>query len=147
MPRVAYSIGQDDQLRLEVFVGPDAATLVGSTAAGQSSPKPVHAHAVIDTGSNVTAVSPHLLRQVGAVRHRQSTSTSVSGSTVVVLYYVSVGIPAGGALPAPIVLNPRLLVMELPNPIPGADVLVGMDILLGCQLLVDGPNRSYTLDV
>jgi hypothetical protein len=40
---------------------------------------------------------------------------------------------------------PDLEVMELPPHIP-LDVLIGMDVLLECRLLLDGPGRQFTLD-
>jgi hypothetical protein len=39
-----------------------------------------------------------------------------------------------------------LIVMEMPSPIPGVDVLIGLDVLLDCKLLLDGPARSFTLE-
>jgi hypothetical protein len=39
-----------------------------------------------------------------------------------------------------------LVVMELIKPIPNVEVLVGLDILLDCRLLLDGPARQFTLD-
>ncbi len=39
-----------------------------------------------------------------------------------------------------------LTVMELANPIPDVEVLIGLDILLDCRLLLDGPGRQFTLD-
>jgi hypothetical protein len=35
--------------------------------------------------------------------------------------------------------------MELPLGTP-VDVLIGMDVLLGCRMLLDGPGRQFTLD-
>jgi hypothetical protein len=40
----------------------------------------------------------------------------------------------------------NLLVMEMPSPIPGVEVLIGLDILLDCKLLLDGPARQFTLE-
>jgi hypothetical protein len=37
-------------------------------------------------------------------------------------------------------------VLELANPIPGVDVLVGMDVILTCKMMVDGPVGQFTLD-
>ncbi len=39
-----------------------------------------------------------------------------------------------------------LLIMELIDPIPGVEVLIGLDILLDCRLLLDGPGRQFTLE-
>jgi hypothetical protein len=43
------------------------------------------------------------------------------------------------------VVQPDLLVMELPLGFP-VDVLIGMDVLLGCRMLLDDPARQLTLD-
>jgi hypothetical protein len=42
-------------------------------------------------------------------------------------------------------VQPDLLVMEMPAGLP-LDVLIGMDVLLGCRLTLDGPARQFTLD-
>jgi hypothetical protein len=39
-----------------------------------------------------------------------------------------------------------LTVMEMPSPIPGVEVLIGLDILLNCKLVLEGPARRFTLD-
>jgi hypothetical protein len=36
--------------------------------------------------------------------------------------------------------------MELPALLPGADVLIGLDVLLTCKLILDGPARQFTLE-
>jgi hypothetical protein len=36
--------------------------------------------------------------------------------------------------------------MELPQPLSGVEVLIGMDILMNCKLLLDGPARQATLE-
>ncbi len=38
------------------------------------------------------------------------------------------------------------MVTELPAPLPDADVLVGLDLLLDCKLVLDGPGRWFTLE-
>jgi hypothetical protein len=39
-----------------------------------------------------------------------------------------------------------LLVTELAAQLPDADVLIGLDVLLTCKLILDGPGRTFTLD-
>jgi hypothetical protein len=56
---------------------------------------------------------------------------------------LSVFDPAQPTLPWFIV--PDLEVMELPSQI-AADVLIGMDVLLQCRMLLDGPGGQFTLD-
>jgi hypothetical protein len=41
---------------------------------------------------------------------------------------------------------PSLLVMELP-PGPSCDVLIGLDVLLGCTLIVNGRGGWFSLDL
>ena len=36
--------------------------------------------------------------------------------------------------------------MELIDPPPDVEVFIGLDILLDCRLLLDGPGRQFTLD-
>jgi hypothetical protein len=40
-----------------------------------------------------------------------------------------------------------LLVMELTRPLPNVEVLIGLDILLGCLFLIEGPARRFSLGV
>ncbi len=39
-----------------------------------------------------------------------------------------------------------LLVSELATVISDIDMLIGMDVLLSCKLLPDGPARQFTLE-
>src|SRR5688572_4408213 len=82
-----------DDIRLPVFVGVDHPTTVSAVAAGQPVPRPVMGNAVIDTGTNITGVSLHLLRQLGLVAVRSHTTQTAGGSAAVDLYMVSLGIP------------------------------------------------------
>ncbi len=36
--------------------------------------------------------------------------------------------------------------MELTTPLPVVEVLIGLDILLGCKFLLDGPARQFSLE-
>ncbi len=44
------------------------------------------------------------------------------------------------------VLVRDLEVSALAHPIPGTDLLIGLDLLLDCRLFVDGPARTFTFD-
>jgi hypothetical protein len=37
-------------------------------------------------------------------------------------------------------------VLELANPIPGLDVLIGMDLLLTIKMILDGPRKQFILE-
>ena len=62
------------------------------------------------------------------------------------LFEVSVSVPPPGNLPGPMLTRHDLTVMEMPSPIPGVEVLIGLDILLNCKLVLEGPARRFTLD-
>ncbi len=51
-----------------------------------------------------------------------------------------------GNLPGPMLTRSNLLVMELIDPPQDIDVFIGLDILLVCRLLLDGPGGYFTLD-
>jgi hypothetical protein len=134
------------ELKLPVVIGPNRKALVAFLAAGQPLPRPVWTTGVVDTGSNVTCVSPAVLRQLGLASTAQSTSHTAAGQAVVNLFEVSLSIPPLANVQGPMLTRKDLLVMETPCLIPGVEVLIGLDILLDCILLLDGPGRQFTLE-
>jgi hypothetical protein len=61
-------------------------------------------------------------------------------------YTLSLSISDTGTPGAPLLSVPSLQVTELATPLGAAEVLIGLDVLLTARLLLDGPNRSFTLD-
>jgi hypothetical protein len=59
---------------------------------------------------------------------------------------VSLSIPPPGGAGGPMLTRRDLTVMEMPGPIPGVEVLIGLDILLDCKMLLDGPARQFMLE-
>jgi hypothetical protein len=51
-----------------------------------------------------------------------------------------------GNLPGAGLTLPDLEVMELPQPLSGVEVLIGMDVLMNCKLVLDGPAGQFTLE-
>src|SRR5262249_9975569 len=81
----------------------------GLVAAGQPIPPPLQARALVDTGSNVTAVAPWVLHQL-AVPAASSTSNHTAGGIVKVkLYQVSVSIMDPSHPGSPMLTAPDLL--------------------------------------
>ena len=136
-------VGRD--LVVGVRVNLDAAALAVIQAAGGPAPASVPTSGEIDTGSNVTAVSPAILKALGAQKIVPSTTQGVGGSVAVGLYRVSLAIVDPNRPTLPPFLIPDLLVMDMPAGVP-LDVLIGMDVLLNCRMLVDGPARQLTID-
>jgi hypothetical protein len=88
---------------------------------------------------------PRYCRQLPLAPTRQSNTQGIGGQVSVDLYRISLSICDAAQPHLPWFVQPDLLVMELP---PGfwVDVLIGMDVLLNCRTLIDGPGRQFTLD-
>jgi hypothetical protein len=145
MPKLVFSV-LPDGLVVDVVVGLDGDTVAAQVAAGQPVAAPVLAIGEIDTGSNITAVSSAILRRLGVPVQHQTTTLTPAGLLAVNVFEVSVGIrnladPSGGQL-----VEPKLAVMELTTVLPQTEVLIGLDFLLGCKFLLDGPSRQFSLE-
>ncbi len=132
-------------LVVDVLINLEAAVLLPLRLRGLG-PAPVQGRALIDTGSDITAVSLPILQQLGVPSVLRTTTQSIGGAIAVNLYRVSLHIfdPRNVALPW--LPQPTLLVMELAPSVP-YDALIGMDILRTCKMLVDGPADVFTLDL
>lgn len=62
------------------------------------------------------------------------------------VYSISLGITDPGHPVRVWLTQPTLQVTELSTSLPDTDVLIGLDVLLGCKLLLDGPAREFTLE-
>jgi hypothetical protein len=144
MPLLTFPI-HGHELPLTVVLGPNRPVMAAYVASGQPIPV-VWAAGVLDTGTNITCVARGVLRRLGLVPTRRSRSQTASGRVAVRLFRVSLTIPPAGNAPGASLTLPDLEVMELPRPFSGAEVLIGMDVLLGCKLLLDGPARQFTLE-
>jgi hypothetical protein len=111
----------------------------------QPAPAAVVTRAVLDTGSNATGVSASVIQRLALVSHAGSSTQGIAGSVPVKLYRVSLSVFDSSQPVLPWFVVPDLEVMELPSHI-AVDVLIGMDVLLECRLLIDGPGRQFTLD-
>jgi predicted aspartyl protease len=136
-----------DGLIVPVWIGLSGQVLANLMAAGQAAPPPIAARGLIDTGSDVTAVDPSLLRALGATPATlTTTTTTASGQVRVRLFEVSLSITDPTQSLTAWLTEPNLLVTELPLTLPAVGVLVGLDVLLTCKLQLDGPARLFALD-
>jgi hypothetical protein len=145
MPRLVFPV-LPDGLLVDVVIGLDRPTTVAQLAAGQLLTAPIRARGEIDTGTNVTAVSAAILQQLRVPVQFQSSTQTVSGRLAVNVFEVSVGVRDFGDPASPELVAPRLPVMELTVPLPTVQVLIGLDLLLGCKFLLDGPVKEFTLE-
>jgi hypothetical protein len=121
---------------------PELAILHGNR---QPAPAAVVGFGTLDTGSNATGVSASVIQRLALVSHATSSTHGIAGSVPVELYHVSLSVFDTAQPTLPWFVVPDLEVMELPSHI-SVDVLIGMDVLLECRLLIDGPGRQFTLD-
>ena len=144
MPQLTYPI-LPRGLYVDVYVNLDAAILVPLHSSGQPSPNPVPARGLIDTGSDITVVSLPILQQLGVAASSPVSTQGLSGPVQGSTYSVSLHILTFADQSISWFTHPTLRVMGLPL---GSlfDVLIGMDILLNCKLLLDGPGRQFTLE-
>ncbi len=145
MPRLAFPV-LPDGLLVDVLIGLDGATVVAQLAAGTPMTPPVWARGEIDTGSNMTAVSQAILQRLGVPIQYQTTTRTASGVLAVNVAKVSVGVRDARNPAGPEIVEPTLSVMELTATLPQVDVLIGLDFLLGCRFILDGPARQFSLE-
>lgn len=127
----------------DVLINLEASVLIPLRASG-GGPAPVQTRGLVDTASDLTAVALPILQQLGVPPIGQITTHGIGGSVPVRLFRVSLHVFDAQNLSLPWFSQPSLRVMELPAGFP-FDVLIGLDILLTCALLLDGPASQFTL--
>jgi hypothetical protein len=133
-------------LLVDVMIGLDGDTTAAQFTSGQPLTAPVQARGEIDTGSNVTAVSTAILQRLAIPLQHQTTTQTASGSLSVNVAKVSVGVRDSRDPTSPELVEPTLYVMEWMTPPANVEVLIGLDFLLGCKLILDGPARQFSLE-
>jgi hypothetical protein len=143
MARLTFPIASEG-LVVDVFVNLKAALLLPLWASG-GGPAPIPGRGLLDTGSDISAVSLALLQRLG-IPPLQSTSTrTFAGSIQINLYEVGLHVFDSRNVNLPWFSQPSLVVMELAAGIP-FDAILGMDVIRTCNLHVDGPGGRFTLD-
>jgi hypothetical protein len=129
-----------------VLIGLDGKTTTALLAAGQPIGPPVQVRGLLDTATSVTSVVAWVLQRLGLAPTSSATTQTASGVVPVRLFTVSLSI-TDPTLPASSWLTQSdLLVMELTTVLQDTDVLIGLDILLACKLILDGPARQFSLE-
>jgi hypothetical protein len=146
MPRLVFPVCKDG-LFVGAVIGLRGATTAGQLAAGQPITRPIRGRGAIDTGSDRTVVSAAILQRLGVAPSHQGTTQTAAGPLSVQLFEVSVGVADFADPNSPELVESDLLVMELVAALPqNIEVLIGLDILLGCKFQLDGPGKWYSLE-
>jgi hypothetical protein len=114
-------------------------------AAGRGLPAPLRAAGLLDTGSNVTCVAKGVVSGLGITPVVRTTTQTFAGPVPVDLYEVSVSVTQPGWTAGPSFVVPDVDVMEYAQTISRIDAVIGLDVLLQCQLIIDGPAMQFSL--
>jgi hypothetical protein len=130
-------------LSLTVRVGLNGKNIAALQAHGQPIPEPVQATALIDTGTDITAVASSVFQQLMLTPTITAKNQTASGTVDVNLYLVSLDLvePASGKI---IPVYTDMLVSELAVTLPDADVLIGQDVLAECLVIINGPKKEFS---
>jgi hypothetical protein len=144
MPHFSFPI-TNDGYALDVLIGLRTTDALALQAAGQPIPPPLHAHALLDTASDRTAVAVRLLQQMG-ISALGSVQTQTAGGSVLVKWYeVSLSVPNPTGARTPMLTYSEWRVTEFLHAPPHIDVLIGLDLARECLLVLDGPRGHFTL--
>jgi hypothetical protein len=143
MAQLTFQVAPDG-LVADVLVNLDASRLIPLRSSGPAA-SPASGKGLIDTGSDISAVSLPILHQLGIPAIQRTTTRDIGGNLQVNLYRVSLHVLDTQQIGLPWLSQPSLLVMELAPGFP-FDAIIGMDVLLTCKLLLDGPARRFTLE-
>jgi hypothetical protein len=134
-------------LAVPLFIGLDGNTTTAIRNAGLPVPAPVLCRGLLDTGTSVTSVASVVLQRLGQTPVGAGISQTAGAALPVRLFTVSLSITDPSQSSSPWLTEPDLLVTELPASLDDTDVLVGLDVLLQRRLLLDGPARSFALEI
>jgi hypothetical protein len=144
MPHFSFPLSPDGLIVQAVFGlnGRDTATLVRT---GQPIPRPVQVRALLDNGTDATAIAPHVFQRLGLTSRVSGSTQTAAGPVQVNVYRVSLTIAGPAGITGPVLALPELLASELAAALPNIDALIGMDVLRQCLLVLDGPGQQFLL--
>jgi hypothetical protein len=144
MPHFTFPITKDG-CTLDVLIHVGAKDMHALVAAGQPIPPPLSARAVLDSGSDRTAVALPLLQQLNLVPLGKVQTQTAAGSLRVQLYELSLSVPNPSGAVTPMLVRPQWTVTEFLHAPTGIDVLLGLDLARECLIVIDGPGGFFTI--
>jgi hypothetical protein len=144
MAKLSFSVTQAG-LEVPVLIGLDHQATSNLVAAGQAVPPPIFVRGLLDTGSSLTAVAPWIFAKLGLTSTGKASTHTAAGQVTVDLYEASLAILPSWQHSQPNLTLPSIWVSELAAVLPDADVLIGLNVLLEYQMIVDGPGRTFSL--
>lgn len=144
MPSLTFPIGPDGLL-VPAVVAQHQKAIADALARGLPVAAPIQVVGELDTGCNATAVSRRVIQQLNLAATGGSSTTTAAGPALVNLYEVSLSIVSSAGSAGPMFTIPHLDVAELPFLLP-IDILIGLDVILQCDLHVFGRQGIFRID-
>jgi hypothetical protein len=136
MPIFRVAIGADGPV-IDLGVKIGRAMVHTMVAQGQAPPQPLTVRALIDTGSDVSAVEPNVLVQIGSVATGMAQIRRPgTGTTFLPAAVHDIRLSFGGAQPGALWI-PISIVEAVPST-PSVLAIIGRDTLAHCQFVYDG---------
>jgi hypothetical protein len=142
MPTLTFD-AKADGLIVPVVICLKGDTVVDLHAKGLPIPTPIQCLGVVDCGTTATAVAPWILRQLGLGPGIPATAQTAAGLVNTSVHLVSLSI-LGPNQTGPSFTIPTIAVQELQTVLPTGDVLVGLNAMLECNFLLEGPARQFS---
>jgi hypothetical protein len=144
MPHLTFQLSPDGPV-VPALVGLNDRDKAMLVQAGKPIPRPVSVRAYLDTACDRTAIDGRVFQHLGMGAVKGTTTQTASGSVQVKQYRVSLSVhgPTGAA--GPMLVQPDLLVTELAVSLSNIEVLIGLDILLECLFVLNGPANQFIL--
>ena len=143
MPQMTFPFDLEGMF-VDVLVSCGSDHLARLLARGKPLPSPLWVRGMIDTGTNVSAVSLAIIHQLEIPPGKAARSEGIAGEFASHYYEVSLTIADKSAPGRTPYSPPDVSVIHLEAA--GVDVLIGLDLLVACRLVVDGPARLFTLE-
>lgn len=107
--------------------------------ANPSGGTPVDLMAMIDTGASITTMIDSVAQRAGLQQTGQTQLGGVGGVQMSAIYAAAVSMPDYGVNLSPV------QVATIPGGLPGVDMLIGRDILMGMTMTYEGGQGSFSL--
>ena len=144
MPHLTLALNADGMI-VEAVLGLNGPATAGLVQAGQAIPRPVKVRALLDCGTDVTAIAPRVFQQLGVGSFASGSSQTTGGVFPIKLYRVSLTIYGASGPAGPALVLTDLPVSALTVPPPNLEALIGMDVLGAGLLVLDGPGHQFIL--
>ncbi len=145
MAKLTFPVSRDG-LAVTVVVGLDGQTTTDLLAAGLPIPAPVEVRGEVDCASTVSAIAPWVLQRLGLTSGIPATTQTMGGLVSVDLFSISITIRDPQQPGAPEFTLPTTWAMDMAKPVPNVHALVGLNVLLECNFLLEGPLRRFSFE-